>query len=100
MDRSTALSILKRNESELRQFGVSSLSVFGSTARDAANDRSDIDVAVKFAPGPRGLARLKRAELLRQRLSRLLGRPVDVVEEPARSPRVQQAIQRDRVVAF
>jgi uncharacterized protein len=100
MDRSTALSILKRNESELRLLGVSSLSVFGSTARDAANDLSDIDVAVKFAPGPRGLARLKRAELLRRRLSNLLGRLVDVVEEPARSPRVQKAIQRDRVVAF
>jgi len=100
MDRSTALSILKRYEPELRSLGVRSLSVFGSTARDAANDLSDIDVAVKFAPGPRGLARLKRAELVKSRLSSLLGRPVDVVEEPARSPRLQKAIQRDRVVAF
>ncbi len=100
MDRSTALSILKRNEAELRLLGVSSLSVFGSTAREDVNELSDIDVAVKFLPGPRGLARVKRTELLRRRLSALLGRPVDVIEEPARSPRVQKAIQRDRVVAF
>ncbi len=100
MDRSTALSILKRNEAELRLLGVSSLSVFGSTAREDVNELSDIDVAVRFLPGPRGLARVKRTELLRRRLSALLGRPVDVIEEPARSPRVQKAIQRDRVVAF
>jgi len=91
---------LKRNEAELRLLGVSSLSVFGSTAREDVNELSDIDVAVKFLPGPRGLARVKRTELLRRRLSALLGRPVDVIEEPARSPRVQKAIQRDRVVAF
>ena len=100
MDRSTALSILKRNEAELRLLGVSSLSIFGSTAREDVNELSDIDVAVKFLPGPRGLARVKRTELLRRRLLALLGRPVDVIEEPARSPRVQKAIQRDRVVAF
>jgi uncharacterized protein len=96
MDRSTALSILKRYEAELRSLGVRSLSVFGSTACDAANDLFDIDVAVKFAPGPRGLARLKRAELVKSRLSSLLGRSVDVVEEPARSPRLQKAIQESK----
>lgn len=100
MDRRATISVLKNDEPELRRLGVRSLSVFGSMARNAANDLSDVDVAVKFAPGPRGLARIKRTEMVKRRVSSLLGRAVDIVEEPARSARIQKAIQRDRIVAF
>jgi predicted nucleotidyltransferase len=74
--------------------------VFGSTARSTATDASDIDIAVAFAPGPRGLARLERLATLRARLADLLGLSVDVIEEPARSVRIRRAIERDGVRAF
>jgi len=101
MDRTEALSILRTNEPELRRLGVRRLSLFGSTARNTAiESSSDIDVAVEFVPGPRGFARLRRTEELRQRLSKLLGLPVDVVEEPHSYQRVREAINRDRIIAF
>ena len=100
MDRSEVITILKSYESELRELGVRRLSVFGSTARATATETSDVDVAVQLAPGPRGFARLRSLETVELRLSELLNRPVDVVEEPARSPRVQRAIDRDRIRAF
>ena len=101
MDRSTAISILRDNAPELRQLGVRHLYLFGSTARDTAvAGLSDIDVVVEFVQGPRGFARLRRTENLRLRLCKLLGHPVDVVEEPHPAPRVREAIKRDRVLAF
>jgi uncharacterized protein len=101
MDRNTAISILRANEPQLRELGVRRLSLFGSTARNTAlESSSDIDVAVEFIPGPRGFARLGRTENLRQRLCKLLGAPVDVVEEPHPSRRVRESIGRDRIIAF
>jgi len=101
MDRNAAIHILRDNEPALRRLGVRHLYPFGSTARDAAiKDASDIDVAVEFIPGPRGFARLRRTEDLRRQLCELLGQQVDVVEEPHPSPRVREAIDRDRVLAF
>lgn len=100
MNRETAISILKRNEAELKKLGVRHLSLFGSTARNTASDISDIDIAVTLHRGPRGLARLEHLGHVRRRLSDLLLRPIDLVEEPARSLRVQQAIERNRQVAF
>ena len=100
MDRSQVISILKRHERELRELGVMHLYLFGSVARDTGTEYSDVDVAVRFAPGPRGFHRLERLEAVQHRLAELLNRPVDVIEEPARSPLVQHAIERDRVPAF
>ena len=100
MKRATALDILKLHEAELKELGVVSVSLFGSTARDAATDQSDVDLAIRLTPGPRGFPHLDRLDRLRARLSVLLGRPVDVVEEPTSRPRIQQEIERDRQLAF
>lgn len=100
MDRSQVISILTRHEPELRALGIEHLSLFGSTATNSGTADSDVDVAVRMAPGPRGFDRLERLDTVRHRLAELLRCPVDVIEEPARSPRVQSAIERDRVPAF
>jgi uncharacterized protein len=100
MDRSQAIAILKRHERELRALGIEQLSLFGSTARGTATEDSDVDIVVRLTPGPRGFRRLERLEEVEHRLAQLLRRPVDVIEEPVRSPRVQREIERDRVSAF
>jgi uncharacterized protein len=98
MDRTAVIAALKHHEAELRQLGVARLSLFGSAARDAAGETSDVDLAVTLTPGRRGFAHLERMNYIKARLAAILGRPVDVIEEPA--PRVQRAIDRDRVLAF
>ena len=67
------------------RWNVTELSLFGSVLRDDFVRESDIDVLVEFEPGSvPGIEFVSMAS----ELSRLLGRPVDVVTRPAveRSP--------------
>ena len=100
MDRQTAIELLKQHRAALSDLGVTTISLVGSTARDEASSASDVDVAVKLTPGPRGFAHLERLDRLKERLAAILGCDVDVIEEPSPSPRVQRNIEQDRVLAF
>lgn len=100
MDRARVIAVLKLHEAELKDLGIARLSLFGSTARGEASKRSDVDLAAEMEPGPRGFARLERLDTIRQRLAAILGAPVDLIEEPSDRPRVQQEIDKDRVLAF
>lgn len=100
MDRTAVVATLKSHKAELKKLGVVRLSLFGSTARGEATKRSDVDVAVRMKPGPRGFARLERLEAIRDRLAEILGTRVDLIEEPSDRPRIQQAVEKDRVLAF
>ena len=49
MKRDEVLKILADHRDELRQqFGVKSLALFGSVARDEATETSDVDLLVEF----------------------------------------------------
>ena len=100
MDKNKAIAALRRHEAELRKLGVVSLSLFGSTARGEATSDSDVDLAVTLAPGPHGFAYFGRLDDIERFASRILEKRVDVVPEPAAKPRIQQAIDQDRVRAF
>ncbi len=53
MNREAALTLLAEHKPQLqRQFGVDSLSLFGSTARGDARDDSDVDILVSFVAPP------------------------------------------------
>lgn len=102
MDRAEVIRTLNAHRSRLNARGVISLSLFGSTARGEAVSGSDVDVAVRlsdsFSSG--GFDYFGKLEELRLELSDLLGVEVDIVAEPARNPRLREAIERDRIVAF
>jgi uncharacterized protein len=100
MDSNQVIATLRRHEAELRALGVDQIALFGSVATDTGTEESDVDFAVRLAPGPVGLQRIGVLDRLEARLAELLGRPVDVVEEPARSPRIREAIERDGLRAF
>lgn len=96
------INVLRRHEAELHRLGVEHLSVFGSAARGDLAVESDIDLAVRFLPGfsKGGFDYFGRIEDLRERLTEILDRPVDVIEEPAESERLQKQIDEEGVVAF
>lgn len=100
MDSDQVLSVLRRHEAELRALGIEHISVFGSMATDTGTEESDVDVAVRLAPGPVGFDRLAMLTRIEARLAELFGRHVDVVAEPARHPRIRDAIERDGLRAF
>jgi len=96
--RAEALDRLRAGETALRAMGIERLSLFGSTARDEAGPRSDVDVAATLRRDMKiGLVEYVD---LNDQLTSILGTAVDFVSEPARRPRLQAEIDRDRVHVF
>lgn len=98
MTRDEIIATLRRHEEELRRLGVSQLSLFGSTARGEDGPESDIDIAATFDPA----ARLSLFDVagIEARLSEILERSVDLLQEPVRKPYLRREIERDRLRAF
>lgn len=51
LDSNMIQNSLKNHKQELKSLGVESMHLFGSVARNEANQNSDIDFLVKFKPG-------------------------------------------------
>lgn len=98
MDRQSAVLCLSENKAALQAIGLRRVSLFGSTARGDATPQSDIDLAVMLDEDA-GID-LFRFAAMSEELSRLLGTKVDMVVEPARNPRMQAEIDRDRVRVY
>jgi uncharacterized protein len=98
MKRDEVLTTLRAHQPELRAAGVLRLSLFGSTARDEAQEGSDIDLLAAF-DAARKLSLLDVIGI-ENRLADLLGRPVDLVEEGTLRPRVGENVNREIVRAF
>lgn len=79
-----------------RDYGVTSLGVFGSYVRGEQTETSDIDVLVEFEPDRRfGLFQFCALE---NELSDLLGRKVDLVEKSGLKPKIGQNILREVIL--
>lgn len=92
------IATLRAHEAELRQAGITRLSLFGSVARGDAEAGSDVDLAAEFDPAAR--MDLFRLVALERRIAELLRRRVDLLPEPAEKARLRANIERDRRHAF
>lgn len=92
MDRNTALQTLRQFQQELGgQYGILSLGLFGSTARDCASEESDVDVVVSLREP--NLFTLSR---IRIELEERLHRHVDVISYRERmNPFLKERIQQE-----
>ncbi len=94
MNRQTTLQLLTEHKAYLTgRFGVTTLALFGSTARDRATAKSDVDVLVGF-DGPATSARYFGVQFY---LEDLLGCPVDLVTDKALRPELRSFIEREAV---
>jgi uncharacterized protein len=85
-----------------RRFGVQRLDVFGSAARETDFDpeRSDVDLLVSYRP-EQPAPGLTEYFALREALTQLLGRPVDLVMAGAvENPFVRAGIERSRELLY
>jgi uncharacterized protein len=98
MDRQTVINRLSRNKRGLQALGLKQLSLFGSIARGEAGPASDVDLAVTLDESA-GID-LFRFAAISDQVSRLLGLPIDMIIEPARNPRMQAQIDRDRLRVY
>ena len=88
------LQILRQKNTELtKQFGVKSLSLFGSVARDEATSTSDVDLLVEFnrPVGYFGLFALQ------DYLENLLGCPVDLGTPDSLKPYIRERVMGDLI---
>ena len=92
MNRAEILALLGRHKPEMRRrFGVRSLALFGSRAREQPHPDSDFDMLVEF-DGPATSARYFGLQFF---LEDLLGGPVDLVTERALRPQLRPFVERD-----
>lgn len=89
--------MLKSCGDELRQqFGIRSLRLFGSVARDEQKENSDVDIFVETeTPNPFLLVRMKKY------LERILGCSVDVIRAHKNmNTFLKQQIEKDGILVF
>jgi hypothetical protein len=94
MKRATVLRILKKAQPQLAvRYGVASLYLFGSTARDEARPESDVDLLVEFTQ-PVGLFQFIA---LKQDLEALLGRKVDLGTPRSLKTRLKEQVLQEAI---
>ncbi len=95
MQRDDVLQILREHQKELDRFGIKTLALFGSLARNEAAAGSDADILVEFRE-PVGLFEFVRLQIY---LENLLGRRVDLVTPDALRQSMREQILREAVRA-
>jgi uncharacterized protein len=97
MRRDEVVARLKAAEPEVRASGAVALYLFGSAARDEAREDSDIDLFIDP-----DYERLSFVELFRleERLSDLLGRPVELSTRKGLHPLMRPEIERGAIKVF
>lgn len=93
MKKTELLILLKKYRQELLQYGVKSLAVFGSVARDEATPTSDIDLLVEFD----GIATFDRYMDLKFYLEDNLGHKVDLVTKRMLKPQIQETVLKEAI---
>ena len=93
MQRQTVINTLKAHRSQLAGFGVSSLTLFGSVARDEATADSDVDVLAEF-DRPVGFFGMIQVQ---DYLTALLGRKVDLGTWKGLKPSVRTTVLAEAV---
>ena len=94
MRRDEALRRLSDHKDELREkFGVTSIAIFGSTARDEARPDSDVDTLIEIER-PAGFFTIAKVNFY---LEDILGAKVDLATSGALKPPIQKRIYEDLI---
>ena len=94
MNRDKAIELLKQHKPLLEsRFGVLKLALFGSTARDAAQPGSDVDILVSFS----GKVTSAQYFGVQFYLEDLFGCAVDLVTQKALRKELRPYIEREAV---
>ena len=77
----------------IKQFGVKSIGLFGSVARDQARPDSDIDILVEFV----GEITLQKYAKLSIYLEKILQKEIDVVDAEMLRPELRPYVEKDLI---
>ncbi|WHA40308.1 nucleotidyltransferase family protein [Agrobacterium larrymoorei] len=98
MEKRTAIEKLKARADAVKSMGATSLFLFGSTARDEANVRSDLDLFIDYDPE----VRFSLIDLIsiKQFLEEELDVEVDLTTRTSLHPQLRNAIELSAVRVF
>jgi predicted nucleotidyltransferase len=97
MGREQVMEALRAHEAELHRFGVASLYLFGSVAREQARADSDIDLFFDTDNPRFSLIELVDVQ---ERVSRILGAKSDVMTRASLHPMLRPAIEAEALRVF
>ena len=97
MHRDEAISRLRDREAELKRLGVEHLYLFGSTARDDANENSDVDLFFDYQKGKIGLFELID---VKERAASILGGKTDIMTRDSLHKTLRAQIEASAVLVF
>ncbi|MGA2489810.1 MAG: nucleotidyltransferase family protein [Anaerolineales bacterium] len=89
-NRDQVIDLIQSNHAAFRHFGVKSLALFGSAARNRLRRNSDVDILVQFE-----YSTWTNYIGLKIYLEDLLGRKVDLVTPKAIRPATRPSIEKD-----
>jgi len=87
------ISLIRKNQTQLKQMGVRSLSIFGSVARGEETRTSDVDMLVEFEGQPTFDGFMDTKIFLED----LLGQKVDLVMPQALRPQLRAQLLQDLI---
>ena len=93
MEREQIINILKINEKTIQSYGIKSLAIFGSVARNEATVNSDVDILVEFIDKPT----FDRYMDLKFYLEDCLGTKVDLVTHKMLKSQIRQTVQKEAI---
>jgi uncharacterized protein len=91
--RQIVLNLLHDRLDTIHSFGVHSLALFGSVARDEATENSDLDFLVEFE----GMATFDRYMDLKFFLEDLFNKPVDLVTKRSLKPQISKNVLAEAI---
>lgn len=97
MERDEVIARLRRNEAELKRLGVEHLYLFGSTARGAAREDSDVDLFFDHPEGSMGLFALMD---VKEAAANILGCPTDIMTRRSLHPLLRAGIEASAEQVF
>ncbi len=87
------LALLRERIDTIHSYGVSSLALFGSAARNETTETSDLDFLVEFE----GTATFDRYMDLKFFLEDLFNKPVDLVTRRSLKPEIRAAVLKEAI---
>jgi predicted nucleotidyltransferase len=86
------INIIKTNQQKLMAFGASRIGLFGSYAKNSANNKSDIDIFIEFEKGKKNFKNYTGAYLF---LKELLQKDIDFITPESLSPYIGPHILKE-----
>ncbi|MGK7938720.1 MAG: nucleotidyltransferase family protein [Crocosphaera sp.] len=93
MNKEDLIDFLKQNLTVIKSYGVTSLALFGSFARDEAKSSSDLDLLVEF----QGVVTFDNYMDLKFFLEDSLGLSVDLVSRKMLKPQLLKSVEKDAI---